>query len=262
MASLTVTLGAEIVCKKQLQDGPVKIGRSNDSDIALNNLLVSRQHARLYRERGIWFIEDTSGKNGLFVNGKQCKNCPLHNQDTIEIAKYLLTFQQSREELERGRQMAREGQRNIRTGIPECASQIPADYNSAQETTTLPTKQIKIIRQEMNKRRRPHLITENDAGQKIQALDKSKITIGKSDEADIIVPGGLTIGKIHATIREHRGTYKIEHNAGLAGLRVNDKKITKESHFLADGDSFEISDTIFRFVAGLDPHDMSRKRIV
>ena len=45
------------------------IGRNEPNEIALAHPSISGQHARIFQEKGTWFIEDNGSKNGTFVDG-------------------------------------------------------------------------------------------------------------------------------------------------------------------------------------------------
>ncbi len=49
----------------------VVIGRSSDCDLVLEDVLVSRRHARIQQKDGKVWIEDLNSSNGVFVNGKK-----------------------------------------------------------------------------------------------------------------------------------------------------------------------------------------------
>ncbi len=46
------------------------IGRDEECDLVLNDRAISRQHARIWREEGLFFINDLESKNGTWVNGE------------------------------------------------------------------------------------------------------------------------------------------------------------------------------------------------
>lgn len=84
--------------KKKLSEIPVdkenviSIGRMEDNDVVVDNLAVSRHHARLVRERDKYYLEDLSSHNGTFVNDKRIIKCELSEGDNILIGKHVLTF--------------------------------------------------------------------------------------------------------------------------------------------------------------------------
>lgn len=62
------------------------IGRSRSSDIVINDMTVSRDHAVLLRRNDGWFITDTGSKAGVFVNGEKTEGrCPVAVGDRIFI---------------------------------------------------------------------------------------------------------------------------------------------------------------------------------
>jgi len=268
MATITVTFGADVLNNIKLEKDCLIVGRDPEADIHLDNLMISRRHAVIYQENGVWFIKDLSGKNGVFVNGRQVNVCPLHDKDTAELGKYMLVFRQSMQELDRDRELARKNDPHkhrmaemVNAALSENFYGRPKSETQMQETTALSTGQINSIRQEMNKRRRPHLVSTGKNPGRIYPLDKRKTLIGCAPECDIVIERGLTIGKEHAVINETGESFVLTHVSGLAGVKVNGKKIGKDKHFLNDGDRVEIGENQFQFVSGLDPVDATRRRI-
>ena len=79
-------------CGKRTEVGPARakssyvIGRAPSCDIILDNIRVSRNHARLYQSGGNWVLEDSGSTNGTFVNGRQITRATVTPSDTIVIA--------------------------------------------------------------------------------------------------------------------------------------------------------------------------------
>nr|MCR5452331.1 FHA domain-containing protein [Lachnospiraceae bacterium] len=67
-----------------------KIGsRSEDNDANLNSKVVSRHHARITVEKGIYYLEDLNSTNGTFINGKLIdyrEKVRLNRMDSIHFA--------------------------------------------------------------------------------------------------------------------------------------------------------------------------------
>ncbi|MEI7813133.1 MAG: FHA domain-containing protein, partial [Ignavibacteria bacterium] len=61
------------------------IGRTPENDIVIDNIKVSRKHARLEKTEGEWHIEDLSSSNGTFVNGKKTIRGEILLSDIITV---------------------------------------------------------------------------------------------------------------------------------------------------------------------------------
>ena len=62
------------------------------SDIVIDNLAVSGEHAVLLSVGEDVFIEDLNSTNGTYINGKAIKKQLLSNGDVIEIGKYRIKY--------------------------------------------------------------------------------------------------------------------------------------------------------------------------
>lgn len=74
------------------------IGRSHNIDITLLEDMVSRKHARIYREGDHYVIEDLNSTNGTFVNGNRIKKQILKEGDRILIGTSMMKLVQVEEE--------------------------------------------------------------------------------------------------------------------------------------------------------------------
>jgi diguanylate cyclase (GGDEF)-like protein len=77
-----------------LGSGPVRIGRLPDNDIVLDDVAVSRRHARLERRPAGWLLMDVGSRNGTFCNERELAGqVPLRSGDRFKagstIFKYL-----------------------------------------------------------------------------------------------------------------------------------------------------------------------------
>lgn len=62
-----------------------RIGRNDDNDIVVDDLLVSRYHAEVRRTGGTIEIVDVGSANGTFVNGNRVQRAPLEDLDVVAI---------------------------------------------------------------------------------------------------------------------------------------------------------------------------------
>ena len=63
------------------------MGRDPSNDIVVDEPGISRQHAGIRSDRGGYWIEDLSSRNGTFVNGTQIEGegQRLRDQDRIDL---------------------------------------------------------------------------------------------------------------------------------------------------------------------------------
>jgi len=68
----------------------ITIGRNNNSDIHINNLGVSKEHAKITRENGNYVIEDLNSTNGTLLNNEPVTKAGLSGKDVVTIGKHSL----------------------------------------------------------------------------------------------------------------------------------------------------------------------------
>ncbi len=70
----------------------MSIGRRPDSDVFLDDVTVSRDHALLIRRGDHWHLDDCGSLNGTYVNRERIESQRLEEGDEVQIGKYKLTF--------------------------------------------------------------------------------------------------------------------------------------------------------------------------
>jgi len=74
-----------------LTEEQIRIGRAPDSDIAISDAEVSRQHAAIIQQEGAYVIKDLGSTNGTFVNGQRVVTLtPLNHGDQIELGEAIV----------------------------------------------------------------------------------------------------------------------------------------------------------------------------
>jgi pSer/pThr/pTyr-binding forkhead associated (FHA) protein len=68
------------------------VGRRPDSDIFLDDITVSRDHAILVRRGGEYYLDDCGSLNGTYVNRRRIESHRLTDGDELQIGKYKLAF--------------------------------------------------------------------------------------------------------------------------------------------------------------------------
>ena len=211
MPEIIVTLGGTVVNRYVFEKDIVSIGRSRDNDLFIENLAVSRNHARIRQEGGRFFITDLNSANGTFVNGKQITKSELSHNDTIVIGKHSLLFKS------------------------EVLSDVAliSDAFGAERTmvvSRVPTALLRVIR----------------GKQKDQEfrVDKAEVTIGRGKGCGICLPDWF-VGKEHAVIRRRGTAFVLRDVGSWRGTKVNDQPVTETA--LKDGDEIQIGGTRFLF---------------
>ncbi len=89
---LVVTRGPNIGTRYLLADTVVRAGRHPESDIFLDDITVSRDHALLVKRGREWCLDDCGSLNGTYVNRQRIDSQRLADGDELQIGKYKLTF--------------------------------------------------------------------------------------------------------------------------------------------------------------------------
>lgn len=75
----------------ELSDDEYIIGRDPAVSLVLEGAKISRRHARLYRERGTWWLEDLKSANGVFVgDARICEPVELAPGVVVSLGGYAL----------------------------------------------------------------------------------------------------------------------------------------------------------------------------
>ena len=75
-----------------LEGERLTVGRRPDSDIFLDDVTVSRDHALLVRRGSDYYLDDCGSLNGTYVNRRRIESHHLIDGDELQIGKYKLAF--------------------------------------------------------------------------------------------------------------------------------------------------------------------------
>jgi predicted component of type VI protein secretion system len=70
------------------------LGRSGESEVALDDPTVSDEHARIRLEGGNWYLYDLASANSVLVGGEAVHRHPLADKDRLRIGETDLMFRQ------------------------------------------------------------------------------------------------------------------------------------------------------------------------
>jgi len=68
----------------------VSIGRNVNNDIQIDNLSVSKNHAKITRDKDSYRVEDLNSTNGTYLNEKMVSKAELKHKDVLTVGKHTL----------------------------------------------------------------------------------------------------------------------------------------------------------------------------
>ena len=81
--------------QRRFDQDEVIIGRSSRAHLLLSDPALSREHARLVRREGAWFVEDLGSRNGTTHNGQRVdRPRRLHPGDHLGLGSTTLTVEE------------------------------------------------------------------------------------------------------------------------------------------------------------------------
>lgn len=92
-ALLVVQRGSGVGARYLIDTEVTSVGRHPDSDIFLDDITVSRHHAKFVRRGDAMYVEDLGSLNGTYVNRTLVDgSAQLHLGDEVQIGKFRLVF--------------------------------------------------------------------------------------------------------------------------------------------------------------------------
>ncbi len=75
-----------------LERSRLTVGRRPDSDVFLDDVTVSRDHAVVVKRGEHYYLDDCGSLNGTYVNRRRIDSQRLNDGDELQIGKYKLAF--------------------------------------------------------------------------------------------------------------------------------------------------------------------------
>ena len=89
---LVIIYGDDLGRRVPLGNEPCIIGRSSKCDVQLDQESVSRNHARINRQRATYVIRDLGSTNGTYVNDELVDEVVLRDGDQIKVGRTIFKF--------------------------------------------------------------------------------------------------------------------------------------------------------------------------
>ena len=208
MPEIIVKLGDNIVQKYFFVKESMSIGRTDDNQIVIENLAVSRNHAQIDFDDGQYTIEDLGSSNGTFVNGVRVAKTEILNRDVISIGKYKLYYYNQHAE------------NGVRRPVLEAG-----DRTMMMDMTPIPQ------------------LTVTKGRQKGLTFDLNRMpcTIGRGS-ANLLRINDWFVSKQHAVIEQQGDDYVIRDLDSWRNTRINGDIITQT--LLKPGDEIQLGPTV------------------
>ncbi len=237
MPKLVLKFRDNVLREIPVSENPITIGRTEENDIIINNLGVSRKHARISKQDMGYILEDLASRNGTLINNKEIQQSKLQDKDEITIGKHSLIFIEHE---------------NIDNVIHfEPTDTDTKDETSAEETIkfsdhkTRPLKKDD-IRQGMNATKAGVIILDGGIEQENVIFQRLLVVAGKGPSVDIKIKGQYD--KEVVFIISHRPNgYFISPPKGIS-LLVNGKNVNDYLR-LNHNDIIEAAETKMQFFA-------------
>jgi Nif-specific regulatory protein len=145
----------------------IRIGRDPAAELALIDRQVSRHHAVLSCEAGVWTVSDLGSRHGMRVNGTACESRRLADGDRVQIGSSLLVFHDT-------------------TAAPEVIDTRTTEIEPPGEATTPEARRLRLF----------HELGRAVAVAEVPEplLERMLALIGEALDAELVVAGLLTAG--------------------------------------------------------------------
>jgi hypothetical protein len=229
MPKLTLMLDRQLVNVYEVDQPRIRIGRSPEMDIRVDNVSVSRWQAELERTTSGWLVRDIGSSNGTFVNGDRLINDrDLRPGDEISFGKFSLFFER------------------VPIGTPRERPARPVPMGDAEATLFLRPEEMQQLQEAAALKRRAHLVWEAAGQRGVHYLDTESIPllIGTAAECGLRVPAGP---KRHLVLSRGPRGFEILGLSFWRRMRVQGRRVRRVA--LAGGTVVEIAGLKLTFMA-------------
>jgi predicted component of type VI protein secretion system len=227
---LSVFLRDRLIGRSVFQEDEVRIGRSADNEVQIDNMALSRYHASIENVEGVYVVKDWQSQNGTYVNGDKIKGKrALDDGDRIGFGKFVLIF---RSDKGAGVEPAKEGGK-VRD---------KAAFAVAGETL------VGAVAPEVKERPCPHVghlefQASPDKPPQAIPLPLDVTVVGSHESADVVVQGGNCPERAAVIVRGWTGYWILPFSPGA---KLRGEPLVETSQLLS-GDELRFGTLVYKF---------------
>lgn len=239
MPELIVKLGDKLVQRYVFDKDVISIGRARDNDIVIENLSVSRNHARIRRADGKFILTDLNSANGTMVNMVRVTKHEIVDGDLVQIGKHSLQFNGKEttnfpdipppEAAPAVSGMASVG---ASAGMASVGMSTGSPTGSGTSEGDLPNPGMVVV------------VKGKQSDQRFRVA-RRETTIGRANDNDVRLHDWF-VSKKHAQIVRRDGGFFLRDLQSWRGTTVNGQNVRAEVQ-LREGDEVTLGTTVLRF---------------
>jgi pSer/pThr/pTyr-binding forkhead associated (FHA) protein len=230
MAKLILKFKDTTLKEIPIEKSQITIGRDQSNDIVIDNLAISRHHAKIFHySDAYFFIEDLNSGNGVFVNARRIAKEVLSHNDEILLGKHTLVF------IHTDKEPTEQGEKRATSLVEQTVILSPAP---GAETPSTLAEHLSGLEGGIA------IMSSGDEQERI--ILRKRLTVGgKSPMADIKLRG-MFVGHPAFIISKKPEGFFITHSKGPRMTRVNGAVVDGQRE-LRDGDIITIGATKMQF---------------
>ena len=207
-----------------LAKSSVSLGRMTTSDVVLNDVRVSRDHARLECTSSGVVLVDMGSSNGTRVNGIRIERATLIPGDTISLGSQQLKYK------------VEDPSEDV--GLTKIDTQLQLDQTMVEE----------FLPMMVNETTSPSLVVfTGDRTWNIDLADLERVSIGRDESSSIFIDAN-NVSRRHAEVRHEGDAFILKDLDSTNGTWVRGNKI--DQYILQDGDAFQIGSAQIVYKSG------------
>ena len=217
-----------------LEAGSLELGRSDDNEICLPHISVSRRHARIFVTDDRVVFEDLGSGNGSWFKGKRIRTQTLVHGDEIMIEPFTLRLEVQELAPEEEAFDPTDGQHTD----PQRSGPGHTEVLASDDLPDVPAVEPD----------GPRARLETVAGSRLEDsydVDQEGLTLGRSEQRDVVLIDPAA-SRLHCEILFSAGRYQIRDPGSANGIYINGRRVRDK--VLDDGDLLRIGGTEFRWV--------------